>query len=52
MGIFLIQNLADNTELKPSEEGGTQFTMWFNIRSGDNNSHNVNIEMEGPEPVS
>jgi serine/threonine-protein kinase RsbW len=51
MGFFLIQNLADNTELRASEEGGTQFTMWFNIQKGKNNSQNVNIEMEGPEPI-
>jgi serine/threonine-protein kinase RsbW len=51
MGMFLIQNLVDNMELKPSKEGGTEFTMWFNIKKGENNSTNLNIDMEGPEAI-
>jgi|GEM_PF-240971 len=51
MGMFLISNLVDNLELKPSAEGGTEFTMWFNISKGANNSSNLNIEMQGPEPI-
>jgi anti-sigma regulatory factor (Ser/Thr protein kinase) len=50
MGMFLIQNLVDNVELKRSEHGGTEFTMWFNIQKGADNSSNLNIAMQGPEP--
>ncbi len=50
MGMFLISNLVDNLELKPSKEGGTEFTMWFNITKGSGNTSNLNIEMQGPEP--
>jgi serine/threonine-protein kinase RsbW len=48
MGIFLIQRLVDNVELK-SDEQGTQFTMWFDIGKGPNNIGTMNIELQGPE---
>ncbi len=50
MGIFLIQKLVDNVELR-SDERGTQFTMWFNLDKGLNNVGNVNIELQGPEKL-
>lgn len=48
MGIFLIQKLVDDVELR-SDEHGTQFTMWFNIATGPNNAGTLNIQLEGPE---
>ncbi|MEI6046393.1 MAG: ATP-binding protein [Chloroflexota bacterium] len=48
MGMFLIQKLVDNVELRSNEEG-TEFTMWFNIERGPNNISNLNIAMKGPD---
>lgn len=48
MGMFLIQRLVDNVELRSNDEG-TEFTMWFNIERGPNNTSNVNIAMQGPD---
>ena len=50
MGIFLIQKLVDNVELR-SDEQGTQFTMWFNMDKGLNSVGSVNIELQGPEKI-
>lgn len=50
MGIFLIQKLVDNVELR-SDEQGTQFTMWFNLDKGLNSVGSVNIELQGPEKI-
>jgi len=48
MGMFLIQQLVDNVELRSNEEG-TDFTMWFNIERGPHNISNLNIAMQGPD---
>ena len=48
MGMFLIQRLVDSVELR-SDEHGTEFTMWFNIERGPNNTSNLNIAMQGPD---
>lgn len=50
MGMFLISQLADNTELKSSDKG-TEFTMWFNIERGPNNANSMNIALQGPELI-
>ncbi|HEX2916802.1 MAG TPA: ATP-binding protein [Chloroflexia bacterium] len=47
MGIFLIQNLVDNVDVR-SNSDGTEFTMWFNLKKGPDNPV-LNIELEGPE---
>jgi serine/threonine-protein kinase RsbW len=44
MGIFLIQKLVDNVDVR-SNEKGTEFTMWFNLSKGSSNP--INIEVEG-----
>jgi len=48
MGMFLIQRLVDNVELRSGDEG-TEFTMWFNIERGPNNISNVNIAMQSSD---
>lgn len=49
MGIFLIQKLVDNVDVR-SIENGTEFTMWFNLSKGPNNNPvSFNIEVEGSE---
>ena len=52
MGIFLIQKLVDNVDVR-SNETGTEFTMWFNINKGSsyNNPVSFNIELEGPDKI-
>lgn len=52
MGIFLIQKLVDNVDVR-SNEKGTEFTMWFNINKGSNDEPvSFNIELTGPEKVT
>jgi len=46
MGIFLIQKLVDNVDVRSNAQG-TEFTMWFNLTKGPNKS--FNIELEGPD---
>jgi serine/threonine-protein kinase RsbW len=48
MGIFLIQKLVDNVDVRSNDQG-TEFTMWFNLQKGPNNPALFNIEVEGPE---
>jgi serine/threonine-protein kinase RsbW len=48
MGIFLIQKLVDNVDVRSNDQG-TEFTMWFNLKKGPNNPALFNIEVEGPE---
>ncbi len=51
MGIFLIQKLVDNVDVR-SNEKGTEFTMWFNLNKGSSNPVSFNIELEGPEKLA
>lgn len=52
MGIFLIQRLVDNVDVR-SDAQGTDFTMWFNLHKGDSgHPMSMNIEMEGADKSS
>lgn len=51
MGIFLIQRLVDNVDVR-SDDSGTEFTMWFNLSSGPNQATSFNIEVEGPDKLA
>lgn len=47
MGIFLIQRLVDNVDVRSNDQG-TEFTMWFNLNKGDSaHPMSVSVEMEG-----
>lgn len=50
MGIFLIEKLVDNIDVKSSSLG-TEFTMWFNLHknSPPNSSVSFNIELQGSD---
>ncbi len=50
MGIFLIQKLVDNVDVRSNDQG-TEFTMWFNLTKGPNNPAQFNIQLEGPDPI-
>jgi serine/threonine-protein kinase RsbW len=47
MGIFLIERLVDNLDVK-SSSAGTEFTMWFNLHKGatPNDPVSFNIELQ------
>ncbi len=51
MGIFLIQRLVDNVDVRSNDQG-TEFTMWFNLSQGPNNPAHFNIELEGPDKIA
>ncbi len=51
MGIFLIQKLVDNVDVRSNAQG-TEFTMWFNLTKGPNNPLSFNIELAGPDQKS
>jgi hypothetical protein len=50
MGMFLIEKLVDNIDIKSSNQG-TEFTMWFNLHKGSQPYSPVsfNIEMQKAE---
>jgi serine/threonine-protein kinase RsbW len=48
MGIFLIQKLVDNVDVRSNDQG-TEFTMWFNLTKDANNQSLFNIEVERPD---
>ncbi len=51
MGMFLIERLVDNLDVKSSAKG-TEFTMWFNLHKGDEPDSPVsfNIETQKADP--
>lgn len=51
MGMFLIQRLVDNVDVRSNTQG-TQFTMWFDLKKDATNPVSFNIEMEGPDKVN
>jgi len=48
MGIFLIQKLVDNVDVRSNDQV-TEFTMWFNLTKDANNQSLFNIEVERPD---
>ncbi|MDB5080957.1 MAG: putative anti-sigma regulatory factor, serine/threonine protein kinase [Chloroflexi bacterium] len=50
MGIFLIEKLVDNIEVKSSSQG-TEFTMWFNLNKNSQSQSPIsfNIELQKAE---
>lgn len=52
MGMFLIEKLADNVDIKSNHQG-TEFTMWFNLEqsSQPNSPVSFNVELQRSEQV-